>query len=648
VSIPAKTFPERYAEALTDFLSLSDEANLEHAYELGREAISLGLGVLDLAAVHSLSLGTHGASPSSAPNAPAVGVSQQTWQFFAEALAPFEMALRGFRETNAALKSMATTLEDRVVARTEELRVAERALREQARVLRSVVDSISDGIVVADTAGKFQLFNDAGQRLLGVGATDTPPEDWAATYAVFQPDTVTPFQAEELPLVRAIKGEQTGAVPMFIRNKRMPEGVHLSVIGSPLRREDGVVEGGVVVFRDITEAKRTEERLSQVQKMEAVGRLAGGIAHDFNNILSVILSYTEILGMGLKEDEPIHADIEEIGKAAQRAADLTRQLLAFSRQQVLEEKVLDLNESIAGMDKMLRRLLGADVELSVLPAVGLWSAKADPSQIEQILMNLAVNARDAMPVGGKLTIETENVELDNDYASAHQGVAPGSYVRLAVSDTGIGMSREMQARIFEPFFTTKERGKGTGLGLATVFGIVKQSGGNIWVYSELGKGTTFKIHLPKVSGSPETSATLRPQLPPERGNETILLVEDDEQLRVLARDILRRNGHVVLEAANGGEALLACEQHAAKIHLLLTDVVLPRMSGRQLADRLVTQRPEMKVLFMSGYTDDAVLQHGILESGVAFLQKPLTRTSLLKKVREVLAGENGRYRANTT
>jgi len=413
---------------------------------------------------------------------------------------------------------------------------------------------------------------------------------------------------------------------------------------SSVRDSDGVITSFVAVKRDVTARIALEALYLQAQKMEAVGRLAGGVAHDFNNVLSVILSYADLIRDDLAPDDPVRADIGEIKTAALRAADLTRQLLAFSRQQVLQPKVLSLNASLAGTEKMIGRLLGADIEVTMLPGQALWNVLADPGQVEQILMNLAVNARDAMTGGGKLTIETANVNLDDTYASTHGDVQPGSYVELAVSDTGSGMNRQTLGRIFEPFFTTKDKGKGTGLGLATVFGIVKQSGGHIFVYSEPGEGTTFKIYLPRASGAvADPHPPLEPAVPdPERGGATILLVEDEDQLRIVARDILRRQGYVVLDAPNGGEALLICEQHPANIDLLLTDVVLPRMSGRQLAERLATLRPAMKLLYMSGYTDDAILQHGIIDSGAAFLQKPFTPASLTRKVREVLSGASAR------
>jgi two-component system, cell cycle sensor histidine kinase and response regulator CckA len=403
-------------------------------------------------------------------------------------------------------------------------------------------------------------------------------------------------------------------------------------------RVAGVITSYVAVKRDVTATIALQAQFLQSQKMEAVGRLAGGVAHDFNNALSVILSYTELICGDLKRDEPLRADIEEIRTSALRAAELTSQLLAFSRHQVLQPQVLSLNESLAGMETMLGRLLGADIEITILPERALWNVKADPGQVEQILMNLAINARDAMSQGGKLTVETKNVELNQGYAGTHHDVQPGSYVELAVTDTGCGMDEETVSRVFEPFFTTKATGKGTGLGLATVFGIVKQSGGHIFVYSEPGVGTTFKVYFPKIGSElAHKRRSLRPEAPDqERGSATILLVEDEDQLRIVARNILRRQGYVVLDAPNGGEALLICEQHKANIDVLLTDVVLPRMSGRQLAERLAPIRPAMKVLYMSGYTNDAILQHGIIESGVAFLQKPFTPTSLTRKVREVL------------
>jgi nitrogen-specific signal transduction histidine kinase/ActR/RegA family two-component response regulator len=410
-----------------------------------------------------------------------------------------------------------------------------------------------------------------------------------------------------------------------------------------------VPDGICMLSVDITEAKRSaaalsrsEEQLRQAQKLEAIGHLAGGIAHDFNNILSVVIGYSALLLADMRPDEPLRSEIDEIHKAGLRAAELTQQLLAFSRRQVLELKVLNINQVVAANEKMLRRLLGSDIDLAVLPATGLWRVRADRGQLEQVILNLAVNARDAMPRGGKLTIETNNVALDEEYARAHHGVQAGQYAMIAVSDTGIGMDRETQARIFDPFFTTKGLGKGTGLGLATVFGIVKQTGGHIWVYSEPGAGAVFKIYLPRADGEEEERSSDRPLPAASRVGETILLVEDDDHVRGVARGILRRAGYVVLEAPNGGEALLICEAHMANIDLLLTDVVLPRMSGRQLAERLAPLRPNMKVLFMSGYTSDAVLQHGVLNSDVAYLQKPFTPDSLARKVREVLDSDDVR------
>ena len=395
--------------------------------------------------------------------------------------------------------------------------------------------------------------------------------------------------------------------------------------------------------KDITERKRAEEeakalqeQLRQSQKMEAIGSLAGGIAHDFNNLLTVIKGYSQLSLMELKEGDPLKPNIEEVQKAADRAAGLTRQLLAFSRRQVMEMRVLDPNTLLRDLDKMLRRIIGEDIELVTQLADDLGTIKADPGQVEQVIMNLAVNARDAMTKGGKLTIETANVELDKTYARNHVAVEPGPYVMLSVSDTGVGMTPEVRDRVFEPFFTTKEKGKGTGLGLSTVYGIVKQSGGNIWVYSEPGKGTAFKIYLSRVDEPLEEVGEKVVQKELTGRGETILVVEDEEEVRKLAVQILRRQGYTVLEASQGNEASHICEQHKGPIHLMVMDVVMPGMNGRELAKSLEPHHPEMKVLYMSGYTDDAIVHHGVLEKGLSFLQKPFTIDGLLRKVREVL------------
>ena len=386
---------------------------------------------------------------------------------------------------------------------------------------------------------------------------------------------------------------------------------------------------------DITERKRLESELRQAQKLEAIGQLAGGVAHDFNNLLTVITGRSHLALGQLPADHIIRRHIELIQTTAERAAALTRQLLAFSRKQVLEPKVLDVNAVVMGVAPMLRRLIGEDLELVTVPAPDLGRVKADPSQLEQVIVNLAVNARDAMPQGGTLTIETGNVELDEAYTRRHPGANAGRFVMLAVSDTGHGMDAAVKARIFEPFFTTKDPGKGTGLGLATVFGIVKQSGGSIGVYSEPGQGTTFKVYLPRVDEAVDRTATAAaPTL--GRGSETILLVEDDDEVRALTRETLDGHGYAVIPAGDPVEALRLAGSHSGPIHLLVTDVVLPQLSGRGLAERLAPEHRDLRVLYMSGYTDDAIVRHGMLEEGTAFLQKPFTPHTLLRKVREVL------------
>jgi len=407
--------------------------------------------------------------------------------------------------------------------------------------------------------------------------------------------------------------------------------------------EQRVLERTAQLERQIEERVRaeqalasTEEQLRQAQKMEAVGRLAGGVAHDFNNILSAILSYSSLALSELAPTDSLHGDLIEIMRAAERAGQLTRQLLAFSRRQMLEPRIVDLNQVLAGLHQMLRRLIGEDIELRNALAPDLYRVRVDVGQIEQVVLNLVVNARDAMPRGGRLTIETANVLLDEQYAREHVEISPGPHVMLAVSDTGMGMDRDTQARVFEPFFTTKEQGKGTGLGLSTVFGIVKQSGGSIYVYSEPDKGAAFKIFLPSAGKGRSTSEPRMPAVIDKHGGETVLVVEDDDQVRAVVLSILRRAGYVLLEANGAAQALSLVEQSPQEIQLLLTDVVMPGLSGPELARELKSRRPKLRVLCMSGYTDDAVLQHGILEAEMAFIQKPLTPDSLLRRVREVL------------
>jgi nitrogen-specific signal transduction histidine kinase/CheY-like chemotaxis protein len=391
------------------------------------------------------------------------------------------------------------------------------------------------------------------------------------------------------------------------------------------------------IAQDITDRKRLEEQLVVSQKMEAVGLLAGGVAHDFNNLLGVIMGYSDLLLDGFPSDDPRCHQLQQIKKAGVRATSLTRQLLAFSRKQIFQPRILDLNALVTDFNKMLLRMVGEDIELVCNLKPSLGQIKADPGQIEQVIMNLVVNSRDAMPTGGKLIIETANADLDETYCRAHPAVQPGSYAMVAVSDTGAGMDAKTQARIFEPFFTTKEQGKGTGLGLATVYGVVKQSGGYVWVYSELGKGTTFKIYFPRID-EPVQAVEAMDQGKPEllRRSETILLVEDAEPLRELTRELLENNGYTVFVAENGAEAIELAEHEDRPIHLLLTDVVMPGMSGREVASYLTAKRPDMRVIFMSGYTNDVIAHHGVLDSGISFIEKPFSQETLMRKLREVL------------
>ncbi|HEY2730053.1 MAG TPA: PAS domain S-box protein [Polyangia bacterium] len=503
-------------------------------------------------------------------------------------------------------------------------------------LLAAIVQSAQDAVVSKRLDGTITSWNPAAERLFGYS-----PEE-----AIGSPITmVIPrdrLDEERTLLARVAAGRQVDLYDT-IRLRKDGTEVEVSISLAPIRDGAGQVVGVSKTARDLTAQRavagaleRTEGQLRQAQKMEAVGRLAGGVAHDFNNVLSVILSYADLLLGDMKPGEPMRDEVEEIGKAGKRAADLTRQLLLFSRQQVIEPRVLDLNDVLANMDKMLQRILGADVDLVSRLTKPLGRVLVDRGNTEQVIMNLAVNARDAMPTGGQLTMETGNVVLDEAYARDHLGVEPGPHVMLAVSDTGIGMDKATLNRIFEPFFTTKAAGKGTGLGLSTVFGIVQQSGGSIWVYSEVGRGTTFKIYLPREDRAVELVDRGLSGPVSLRGWETILLVEDDDQVRLVARGILTKAGYHVIEARNAGEALLHSEKHASRIHLLVTDVVMPQMSGPELSKRLASARPDMKVLCMSGYTDDSIVRHGVLEARIAYLQKPFTPEALMTRVREVL------------
>lgn len=507
-----------------------------------------------------------------------------------------------------------------------------RADAERAR-LSSAVEQAAESIMMTRRDGTIVYVNPAWQRLTGYAANEV----LGLTPAILKSDVQDPRVHKELWETildgRAWQGEITN-------RRKNGELYTLEETITPVRDGAGRITEFIAFGQDTSGRRDLEARLRQAQKMEAVGRLAGGVAHDFNNLLTVITGYSERLLAGLAEDEPLRRGAEAIKRSADRAAALTQQLLAFSRRQILAPRVLDLNAVVSNTHKLLQRLIGEDIELITKPGEGLGRVKADPNQIEQVLMNLAVNSRDAMPQGGTLTVQTENVEFSAAYAARHVGLQPGQYVMLAVTDTGCGMSEETQAHLFEPFFTTKEQGKGTGLGLSTIYGIVKQSGGYVAVESELGRGSTFRVYLPRIEDPLDVSTPVSAVTATRHGSETILLVEDEEAVRNLLRDILRRFGYTVLEAGNGPEAIEICHSHLGPIHLVITDMVMPQMSGWEVAEAVAMLRPKARFIYMSGYIEHVVVEERVLEAGVAFLGKPFTPETLGRKVREVLDGES--------
>ena len=558
-----------------------------------------------------------------------------------------EAAIESLRSgaTDYVLKHRLTRLGPAVRRAIEEAaerrrrRQVEDTLHHDRQFLRALLESMEVGVVACDAQGVLTHFNRAAREFHGLPDLGGLPQMDLIRACLLRVDGKSRMSEEELPILRALRGERVrNAEGTILLPDAPPRAVLMS--GRPLVDAAGRRLGAVIAVQDITERKQLEGQLRQAQKMEAVGRLAGGIAHDFNNLLNVITGYGEMLSDHFPTKDPMHARVEQIKKAAQRAASLTRQLLAFSRKQVIEPRVIDLNALLADTDKMLRRVIGEDVELTMVEGDGLGRIKADAGQIEQIVMNLVINARDAMPQGGRIRIETANADLDAVYAREHPGARAGAYVMLAVTDDGVGMDAEIQSHVFEPFFTTKETGKGTGLGLATVYGIVKQNDGYIWLSSEPGKGACFQIFLPRVYENAEVTQIREPAFPP-RGTETVLVVEDEDAVRHVVREALKQFGYTVLETGDAEEGLKLALTHPGPVHLLVTDMVMPKMSGRMLAQQVQARRSGIKVLYMSGYTDSSIVQQGVLERGLAFLQKPFTLKALAGKVRQTIDAPEG-------
>jgi PAS domain S-box-containing protein len=549
--------------------------------------------------------------------------------WYSEQVDYHEGSIRGAYEVYAFQTSpgnMAAVFEDI----TERKRM-EAVLRESEDRFKRMVRNSNDIIGLVDENGTQTSLSGPLEKILGYEPEELTGKD---VFALIHPDDVENVKKTFREIIRQPGGSST--VEYRMRNKN-GKWVSVESVGSNYLR-DPAVKAVVVNTRDIAERNRLKEQLQQAMKMEAVGRLAGGIAHDFNNILTVITGNIELARMALNPSDPLNRSLDQVAKASDSAAALTRQLLAFSRKQIIAPKVLSLNELVRNIRQMLGRLIGENVELRTILPDELGSVKVDPGQFEQVLVNLAVNARDAMPEGGKLTIETGNLSLDERYCAAHPEAQPGDFVLLSISDTGHGMSDEVKEHLFEPFFTTKSTGHGTGLGLATTFGVVKQAGGFIEVHSEVGLGTTFRILLPLVGKEAEKLTKEVLSLDRLKGDETVLLVEDEESVRRVAMIILKELGYGTIEARNGEEALMLAEKHGGRIDLLMTDIVMPGMNGRELSDRLKRIHPETKPLFTSGYTENVIVHHGILESNLDFIGKPYSVQALAAKIREVLGG----------
>ena len=504
-------------------------------------------------------------------------------------------------------------------------------LGRERRLLTSILHSLDEGIVAADREGNTLLFNPQAAKILGTAERQVNPETWARDFGVFTADGTQTLPPAVDPLLRAVAGEKVVELETLVKNGSA-RGATVAISGTPLVGDHDDVMGGVAVLRDVTKQRDLETQLSQAQKMEAIGRLAGGVAHDFNNLLVVIQSYAELLREDLIDHDSKRGDLDEILAAARRAAALTKQLLAFSRSEPVQPTELRLSEVVTGIERMLRRIIGEDIDLITDLAPSLGVVRADAGQLDQVVLNLSINARDAMQGGGQLRISTQNVSFGTESDSARIDIPPGEYVMLAVTDSGTGMDPETQRRLFEPFFTTKEVGQGTGLGLATVYGIVQQCGGHIRVYSELGHGTAFKIYFPRLDESPTVSTPPSNEATNNAATGTLLIVEDDSAVRQVAARVLRDRGYTVLEARRPSEARRICVEHGSTIDLLLTDVIMPECTGTELAHELSRLHPRMRVVFMSGYPGAAASRAGVLGTSGAYLEKPFSPASLTEKI----------------